>query len=200
MPSRNIIRLDDPDSYYHVYSRGVDKSDIFIDHEDKEYFLYLFSRHLSDSTKVSQKGYRYPSYKNLLELLCFCIMDNHFHLLVYQSKQGGVTKLMRSVLTAYTRYFNDKHKRRGPLFESRYKASRIDSDRYLLHISRYIHRNPHDWRNYSYSSLDYILNGNEPQWLQTDKICRLFPSSKAYLRFLKEYKGPSSGNLENTES
>ena len=68
-------------------------------------------------------------------------MGNHFHLLLYQVTESGVRELMTSVLTAYTMYFNKRHKRRGPLFESTFKAVIVLEDTQLMHITRYIHLN-----------------------------------------------------------
>lgn len=189
MASRNILRQDIPDGYYHVYGRGVNKSNIFKEGEDKDYFLYLLSRHLSIKPVISRKaGYKYPHYRGQLELLSFCVMDNHFHLLFYQNEQGAVSTLMHSVLIAYTRYFNQNNGRNGPLFESRYKSSLVDKDSYLLHISRYIHLNPRSWKRYRYSSIVYITKATEPEWLQTEKLMELHVSRAAYLEFLADYE------------
>jgi len=188
MPSRNIVRSDDSDSYYHVYSRGINRSYIFEDKEDKDYLLYLLSRHLSNKPFVSSKGYAYPHLGMRIELLTFCLMDNHFHFLMYQKDSGAIAQLMKSVLTSYTAYFNIKHSRSGPLFESRYKASKIDTDEYLLHISRYIHLNPRSWKYYPHSSLIYIRKGNEPEWLKTAKVLSQHSDRKAYIDFVADYE------------
>lgn len=192
MPSRNILRHDTPENYYHVYSRGINKSYIFEADEDKEYFLYLLSRHLSVERVTTVAGYTYPQYTDNLELLTFCLMDNHFHFLFYQIEQGSISAMMKSVLSAYTAYFNRKHGRRGPLFESRYKSSLVDKDDYLLHVSRYIHLNPRSWKHYKYSSINYIRKSNEPEWLNTQKVLEQHASREAYLEFVADYK-------ENTE-
>lgn len=99
-----------------------------------------------------------------------------------------MTRLMRGVMTAYSRYFNKKYSQSGPLFESRYKASRISSDEYLMHISRYIHLNPDNWRMYAYSSYPIYDTGVAPDWLQTDKILNLFTSREEYVDFVADYK------------
>src|SRR5690606_12577452 len=81
-----------------------------------------------------------------------------------------------------------KYRRSGPLFESRYKASRISSDEYLLHISRYIHLNPKDWRSYPYSSLQIYKGGEAVDWVNEKKVLELFPSREDYLGFVADYK------------
>lgn len=189
MPSRNIARFDASHSYYHVYSRGVNKADVFLEHEDKDYFLYLLSRHLSKDTVVNNQGYTYPHYRGKVELLSYCIMDNHFHLLFYQREKGQVTALMQSILTAYTAYFNRKHARRGPLFESRFKSSLVDNDPYLLHVSRYIHLNPRYWKRYYHSSFRHIYKGTEPEWLQSEKVLAQHDDSRrSYAKFVADYE------------
>lgn len=189
MPSRNTVRQDAPDSYYHVYARGVAKSVIFRDRADKDYFLYLLTRHLSIDPVANKQGYTYPHFRNKVELLCFCLMDNHFHLLFYQIDQGSLSTLMKSVMVAYSAYFNRRYQRTGPMFESRFKSSRINQEAYLLHVSRYIHLNPRSWKRFPHSSLRYIRQATEPEWLQTDKILDLHPSRQAYLQFVEDYEG-----------
>ncbi len=189
MPSRNLQRLDADNAYYHVYSRGVNKAAVFESDDDKSYFLYLLARHLSREPANNSGGYTYPHYRGKVELLTYCIMDNHFHLMLYQVKQGNVTRLMRSVLTAYTAYYNQQHGRRGPLFESRYKSSHIDNDAYLIHVSRYIHLNPRYWRQYPYSSFRDIYKQTEPEWLQPERVLAQHGNDRSeYNQFVSDYK------------
>jgi REP element-mobilizing transposase RayT len=188
MPSRNIVRLNAPESYYHVYARGASKETIFNDRMDKEYFLYLLSRHLSLKPVTTKKGYVYPHFRGQLELLAYCLMDNHFHLLFYQIEQGTLSSFMKSVMLAYSTYFNRKHQRTGSLFENRFKASLIDKDAYLMHVSRYIHLNPRNWKYFPYSSLKHIRSASEPEWLQTQKVLAQHNSRKAYLDFVYDYE------------
>lgn len=188
MPSRNIVRIDMPDTYYHVYFRGVDKSEIFRSDEDKDYFLHLLSRYLSKKQIINKKGYGYHHYRGQLELLSYCLMDNHVHFLVYQSQQASLSAFIKSLLTAYVNYFNKRYKRRGPLFESRFKAAVVNRDEYLLHVSRYIHLNPRSWKRYKHSSLHHIAKGTEPEWLQTERVLSLHTSRQAYVNFVADYE------------
>lgn len=187
MPSRNTIRNDAPTSFYHVYLRGSSKQPIFLDRADKVYFLSICARHLSDSSITTKTGYIYPSYHGALELLCYCLMGNHFHLMFYQKDCSTLSRFMGSLLNAYTRYFNLKYGRSGPLFESRYKASTITRQDYLVHISRYIHLNPRSWKRYPFSSIIYYRYGEEPTWLQTKKVLELFDSRQDYISFVEDY-------------
>jgi putative transposase len=188
MPSRNILKEDAPNSYYHIYARGIGKQTIFPDPSDFEYFLNLLPRHLSKEQVQGKLGYTYPHYADDIELLAFCLMPNHFHLLVYQKGVGGMTKLMKSIMTSYSRYFNLKYDRTGPLFESRYKAARISQDSYLQHISRYIHLNPRYWQRYKYSSVRFYLDEKSPEWLKPNKILDLFKERNEYRKFIEDYE------------
>lgn len=187
MPSRNILKHDVSESFYHVYGRGINKQRIFREPADFVKFLHLFERYLSLQESKNINGQSFPNYFNRVELTCFCLMPNHFHLLIYQRQQGAMADFMRSLLTSYSMYFNKKYKRSGPLFESRYKASLISEDAYLEHISRYIHLNPRDWRHYDYSSLPYYLHQITDDWLRPERIISQFTAPKEYLTFLNDY-------------
>lgn len=188
MPSRNVLKDDIPESYYHVYFRGGNKARIFREPADYEKFLQLFARYLALREIKNAAGISFPNYAHKIELLAFCLMPNHVHMLVYQHAQGTMTELMRSLLTSYSMYFNKKYKRTGPLFESRYKASRITNDAYLHHISRYIHLNPRLWRDYEYSSLPYYLHQVTDDWIVPRRINELFVSPTEYLHFMEDYE------------
>ncbi len=188
MPARNIIKEYADHQYYHVYSRGVAKQPVFLDANDYSYFLSLLTRYLSAKPANSPHHGPYPHFGNRVQLLTYCLMPNHVHLLIYQSDALAMTELLRALMTSYSMYFNHKHERVGPVFQSRYKASRITSDAYLQHISRYIHLNPVDWRLYEYSSICYYLDGYYAEWLKTEPIMSIFANEVAgYTRFLNDY-------------
>lgn len=96
-----------------------------------------------------------------------------------------MSRLMRGVMTSYSMYFNKKYATSGSLFESRYKASRISSDPYLMHISRYIHLNPSDWMAYPHSSIHSYYIG-APEWLTPEPVIELFGSLPKYADFLND--------------
>jgi putative transposase len=187
MPSRNVIKQDVAESFYHVYARGSNKQRIFRDQADFVKFLRLFDRYLSLQEYKNVLGQSFPNYYNRIELVCFCLMPNHFHLLIYQRQAGAMTEFMRSVLTSYSMYFNKKYKRTGPLFESRYKASLISEDNYLEHVTRYIHLNPREWRQYEYSSLPYYLHQITDDWIRPERITSRFETPEQYLNFVEDY-------------
>lgn len=188
MPSRNVIKQYASDQYYHVYSRGVNKQEIFPDENDYKYFLSLFERYLSGSTLFNGNGEAYPSYHSVIELLSYCLMPNHIHLLLYQTEERAIAKYMSSMMTSYTMYFNKKYKRVGPLFQGRYRASIVINESYLMHLSRYIHMNPINWRTYCYSSLSCFLGESSPNWLHIERVISQFSNKHDYLRFLTDYE------------
>ena len=145
------------EEFYHLYSRGVDKRPIFLDDSDKKRFVRL----LFICNGIKPVMYRETSklpFKNidtgqkLVAIGAYCLMPNHFHLLIKEITEGGVVKFMSKLLTAYSTYFNKKHERIGALFGSEFKSSHLDSNEYLKYIFSYIHLNPLktlsvNWRN-----------------------------------------------------
>jgi len=122
---------------------------------------------MSFSTAVKLKQNRSMKTKSgegLVDVICYCLMDNHIHALLYENTAGGISTYMRRVLNAYARYFNMKQHRSGPLFLHPFKAVLVDADEQLLHTSRYIHLNPYaagmvdDPFAYQWSSLaEYVM-------------------------------------------
>lgn len=119
-------RLDVPGALHHIMVRGINKSKIFDDNEDRTRFLERLGQ-------------------NVLEGKCsvyaWVLMDNHVHIL-FKSGKHGISAVMRKTLTWYAQYYNRRHKRTGHLFENRYKSILCDEDKYLLALVRYIHLNP----------------------------------------------------------
>ncbi|HSX37004.1 MAG TPA: transposase [Patescibacteria group bacterium] len=187
MASRNTVRQFDTQAYYHIYNRGVEKRTIFADEEDYAVFLAMLKRHLSEGVHKDKSGRPYQQYRDI-ELLAFCLMKNHYHLFIYQNNDAqAFSKLLRSVGTAYTAYFNRKYKRVGHLFQERFKASRITTDGYLQHISRYIHLNPSKPLGYEWSSLPYYLGQRHTDWVRPARIVEMFSGPDDYRAFVKDY-------------
>lgn len=188
MPSRNTIRTDIEDSYYHVYARGGSRAPIFLEEQDYVFFVSLFARYLGGKPVAKPTTGYYPNYSSVVSLAAYCLMGNHFHLLIHQKEQGGMSAFMHALMSSYSRYFNIKYKRTGSLFENRYKSSLITADSYLMHISRYIHLNPRSWRLYPHSSIKQYRGKSSNEWLQTKGIFELFPNKEAYFTFLADYE------------
>lgn len=193
MPSKNVVKVYAPDSYYHIYNRGVEKRTVFETAEDYSAFLNLFKRYLMREPEKDRFGRLYDNLSDEVELLAYCLLPNHFHLLVYQYEADGMTRLMRRVMSAYVQYFNEAHDNRvGGLFQSAFKASLIDQDKYLWHISRYIHLNSldagSDPATYPYSSFPYYLGQTAPQWLHPERITAMHEEHRIdYGGFVYDY-------------
>jgi putative transposase len=139
------------DEFYHLYSRGVDKRVVFDDDNDRSRFIKLLFvcnhsesivfRDLSRDSSL-QDIFDFPADQSLVDIGAYCLMPNHFHLLVHEKKEGGVSIFMKKLLTAYSKYYNTKNKRKGALFDGNFKAQHLDDDNYLKYIYAYIHLNP----------------------------------------------------------
>lgn len=203
MPHRNTIRHFTEGGIYHVYNRGVENRDIFLDEQDYVVFLHLLKYFLSPLNGNDlhpmmkfqdfsvRKPYPLSNLEKEVDLLVYCLMPNHFHLILKQFTKDGITKLLRKISTTYAMYFNKRYKRVGYLFQGKYKAVLVESDYYLLHLSRYIHLNPVDLQgtdpcNYSYSSYKLYLQEKSVSWIKTKLILSYFDRAKL-LPFLNKY-------------
>jgi putative transposase len=136
--------------YYHIYNRGVDKRDIFLVKNDHERFLALL--YLCNTKKglelpkdfVSEQAENFFStrLKPLVDICAYCLMSNHFHILLREKAEGGVSAFMQKLMTAYTMYFNNRNERSGALFQGTFKAEHAGNDTYLKYLIAYIHLNP----------------------------------------------------------
>ncbi|MFT4532650.1 MAG: putative transposase [Candidatus Saccharimonadales bacterium] len=189
MPTKNSRKQYVAEEYYHVYSRGINKEKIFKEDADYAFFLSLFKRYLASENSISSSRVPYPNFRDTVKLNAYCLMPNHIHLLLYLIDEEGIKKLMQSVMTSYSMYFNQKYGHFGPVFQSRYLATNIDKQNYLEHISRYIHLNPKNFKDYPYSSLQYYLNVKSADWLEPNPILELFNNdADEYLRFVSDYE------------
>ncbi|OHA60992.1 MAG: hypothetical protein A2556_02220 [Candidatus Vogelbacteria bacterium RIFOXYD2_FULL_44_9] len=135
---------------YHLYNRGANKQPIFVNDHDRFRLLILLyccngtkEFHISNHKSLSLEEYfLIDRGEPIVEILAYCLMPNHFHLLVKEITKGGISLFMQKVLTGYGMYYNAKHSRTGPLFEGRFKAQHVDSDEYLEYLLAYIHLNP----------------------------------------------------------
>ena len=193
VPAKNSIKEYEPGAFYHIYNRGVEKRDIFLDPQDYKVVISYLATYLSPpspqgfSLKAISPSHTPKNYFEQICLLCFCLMPNHFHLLIKQSEISGMNYFMRSIATRYSVYFNKKYHRVGSLFQGTYKAIKITSDQQLLHLSRYIHLNPSKLyqdlppsrRNlevlqYPYSSLGHYLHHYTQSWISADLVLNNF--------------------------
>lgn len=200
VPSRNILKIYAPKRYYHLYNRGVAKQTVFKDDLDYRVFLDYLKYALTPESELDALVGVTASWQTIvrlrrlhlagrIELLAYCLMPNHFHLLVYQYDERAIQDLMRSVMTGYGMYFNRRYRRVGPLFQGRYKAALITEEAYLHHISRYIHLNPplSEFEQYPYSSYGYYQE-KRASWVKPGRVLDLFDGGRAaYRAFVLDY-------------
>lgn len=159
---RNLSFVNE--GYYHIYNRGVDKRKVFLRSGEYLRFLQTIRNLLLNGT--AQSGvitHQESAFNKKLSFMCYFLMPNHYHFLIKQVEDNGISDFMHNLNTSYTKYFNISHKRTGRLFEYTFKAVEIKTDEQLLHVSRYIHLNPlianlvTNLEKYKWSSyLDYI--------------------------------------------
>lgn len=130
--------------------------------------------------------------KKTVEMVAYCFMPNHFHLLLKQVTDGGISKYLRQSVNSYVKFFNTKHKRVGSLFQGMFKAVHIESDEQLIHVSRYIHLNPlvsylvdqKELLGYSWSSLQTYIGKTDDNFITTKSVLSHFKSRNEYLQFI----------------
>ncbi len=190
-----------PNEYYHLYNRGTEKRVIFIDKKDYEHFLFLM--HICNTTKsieLRNIGKNFDRGKTIVNIGAYCLMPNHFHILVREKTENGISKYIHKLMTSYSMYFNKKYERTGKLYEGVFKSIHINNDRYLKYIYSYIHLNPaklidKNWKEernkpltkllqyvfeYPYSSMEEYKDG---------KFKIINPSEfPAYFKKLTDYK------------
>jgi putative transposase len=205
---------------YHVLSRGVDKRKIFMDDRDRFRFihdLYEFNdeapadhfRYYSpQSADVGRPQIGGKARKLLVNILAFCLMPNHYHLMLVPLIENGVSLFMKKLNGGYVRYFNLKHERTGTLFERKYKSILVENEAHFTHLPYYIHLNVLDlvapeWRerklrnpkkaleflnNYRWSShLDYAGQKNFPSVTQRDFLLEVFNGEKGYTKSIENW-------------
>lgn len=203
MPGRKIPLVNG--EIYHVFNRGIDRRPTFTTKRELQravqtlgfYKFYKQPLSLSKFLRLDDKKQNkvldlLMQNKNLIEIFCYCLMPNHFHFLLRQERDQGIAKFLSNLQNSYTRYFNISHERDGSLFLDQFKAIRIETEEQLIHVSRYIHLNPHtgyvvktleELENYSWSSLpDYLQNNNKV--VNIDFILSLFGNTEKYKKFV----------------
>ncbi len=213
MASKNSRKIYVENSYYHIYNRGVEKRDIFGDDQDYSVFLSYLHQYLEPKNekllheRLAEGDLKWDEKRKILNLLglnnfsgeidliTYCLMPNHFHLLVKQNSPESIDKFTNSLLTRYVGFFNRKYQRVGRLFQDVYKAVLIDSEEQLLHLSRYIHRNPLELGGNSrshqskYTSLPEYLGKRNTNWIKSQEILNYFSKTNpqnSYLSFVEE--------------
>lgn len=209
--------------FYHLYNRGTDKREIFIDDQDRERFIKLLFVANGTNSFVFRDfpiGLPYVEFNkgaNIVAIGSYCLMPNHFHILIKEISTNGITIFMNKVLTSYSMYFNKKYKRTGRLFEGSFKAKHANEDSYLKYLFAYIHLNPvklinRDWKekgisdnittekfliDYKYSSyLDYLNKKRiENKILDKESFPEYFQKIGEFNDFIKEWLYFKEGHI-----
>lgn len=204
MPCRKIVIATG--EIYHIFNRGIARSEIFESKRDYSRFQNIiefyrfektpipyshFARLIFEEKEMVMDKLRAESYPQV-ELYVDCLMPNHFHLLLKQLKEFGISKFVANIQNAYAKYFNIKNGRCGSLFQSMFKAVRIENEEQLLHVSRYIHLNPctsylvepQNILTWTWSSLVEYLEKRPERFLNTQLILNLIGGSKNYEKFV----------------
>jgi len=196
-----------PNEYYHIYNRGNSKQKIFQNRQDYEYFLKLLF--LSNGEKkfklsfLSGDVYEIKRGNQIVAIGAYCLMPNHFHILISQIENEGISRFMHKLTSGYSHYYNKKYERTGSLFEGKFKSEYIGNDRYLKYLFSYIHLNivkliQKDWKekgiqnkqkvidflkNYKYSSFQDCIGiiRKENAILKKEVFPDYFPTVKNFL-------------------
>lgn len=181
-----------PGELYHVFTRGIERRDIFLSNQDRLRFLDLLVYYMTQEKPMSfstaiklkqQQAVKTAENGGLVNLLCYCLMDNHVHLLLHENTEHGISTYMQRVLNAYARYFNIKQDRSGSLFLHPFKAVLIDGDEQFLHVSRYIHLNPF--------VAHLVSNPNAYQWHSLNEYLKPKRGNRCHTTLLGDMMQPT---------
>ncbi len=173
-------------AYYHLTTHAVGTDDCFLDDRDYSTFMRLISARLSPTPVRNDYGRPVRSFFGQIDLLSFCVMRNHPHMLLRQMTRTAMPEFAASLLTSYAMRFNRRHNRSGPLFIRPYKARLIDDPERLRHVIEYIHLNPFrkglDPFAHRWSSHRYYAGLAEADWCNSDEGVDYFGGRAGYLR------------------
>ena len=193
MPSRKVPFVNGES--YHIFNRGVAKMPIFYNFYDYSRLLKTMIYYQIDGPKPKFSHFT-PLTKTLntnnkiVDIVCYCFMFNHFHFLLRQKTEGGITEFVSKLSNSYTKYFNTKNKRVGPLLQGEFKSLHVEAEEGLIHLSRYIHLNPlvgyvtKNLNSYRWSSYLEYINVDQDGICAKEIILNQFPSSDSYKKFV----------------
>jgi len=206
MPSRKLILACG--ETYHIFNRSIHRRSLFTNKKEFNLFLEAMGYYSQTSPPVrfsiyrQQKNkYKINIHKSLVKIIAYCLMPNHYHFILTQIKEKGIKKFIHRLATSYSCYFNLKHNQKGPVFESKFKAVRVETQEQLIHLSRYIHLNPvtsyltEDPFRYNYSSYKIYLNQEKSDLVDFSDVMIDF-SPEDYRKFVldqKDYQRELSG-------
>ncbi len=205
MPYRKIPIV--PSQIYHVFNRSIAGQTIFSVQKDYQRFIDVINYYRFDNLPIRYSHYKrltqgqrdlfndefLTNNKSIIHIVSYCVMPNHFHLLLFSDKEHAISNFTRNVQNSYSKYYNTKYERNGSLFQSMFKAVRIENDEQLIHVSRYIHLNPitaylievNRLEEYNWSSIKAFLSDGEiNSFLEPDLVLSNFKSRAKYREFL----------------
>jgi putative transposase len=201
MPRKYTIKEYLPQSIYHIFNRGVNKQVIIHDDQDCSVFLNILKECLSpppnipphttiiyNSQQFDAINYKRKNYYQRITLLSYCLMPNHFHLLLKQEQDKTISSFMKAIGVRYALYYNQRYHRVGQLYESRYKGVRLIGMDTVLFISRYIHRNPNPLFSQP-SSYPTYLGMNSVPWINTKIISSHLAKKYSHLTYQQYVEG-----------
>lgn len=199
MPSRKVI-LANGESY-HIFNRSLRQVPIFTNKKEFDLFVLTSHYYLQQSPPIKfsiyrryKNRYRVDHSKTLVKIIAYCLMPTHFHFILTQLEDEGIKAYIHRLANSYSHYFNKKHDQKGPLFESKFKAVRIETQEQLIHLSRYIHLNPvtnfliEDPEEYSYSSYKIYLYNHKSDFVDSSDVLTSFKSVGSYKKFVLDQK------------
>lgn len=175
---------------FHVYNQGFKHPGgrprkVFVDREDRQYFVALLARHLGSKPATDARGRFFQHLRAKVTAIAYCVMITHFHLILWQRDPDGIAELMNRVQAAYTRYFNSKYGNYRPLFNGPVRAKPVLSDSYFRWLVGYVHDNHPSGLDYEFSSHRAWVNEDErPGWIEPAAGLRVFGGVDEYLRYL----------------
>ena len=190
---------------YHVYNRGVERRTVFTNKKEYQKAIDLIRYY-----RLTDLPMRYSQFRSLpvptqetvwgkilkenrpeIVVIAYCLMPNHFHIVLRQSSERGITRFMANLSNSFTKYFNKKYRRVGSLFQGPFKAKHVETEEQLLHLTRYVHLNPvasfllklDDLESYPWSSFSEYLREDsdicEIEWIKTH-----FPKTEQHKKFV----------------
>lgn len=158
---------------------------MFLDDRDRDVFLELLKRYLSEIDRPDERGRRFPCLRDKVRLITFALMTTHFHLILFQIEPGGLDDLMHRVLTAYVKYFNNRHGTQGPMFNGEYRADHKPDRRSQLTAIAYVHDNHGADCHCNHCGHRYFIadSVDTPSWIGARGALDLFGSRSSYRRY-----------------
>lgn len=163
--------------YYHVYNRGSNRQLIF---RERENYLFLLKRFGKHALEMS------------ITVVAYCLMPNHYHFLLRQDGDVSISDLMQAIFNSYSKAFNKMYKRSGTLFEGPFKSIHVDKENYLIHLCRYIHRNPleaglvNNLEVWPFSNYLEWVGGRDGKLVDRDFLNAYFRTAEDYIEFVKD--------------